>query len=42
MAAHLVHEWLHLIGFSHYQTFDFSVPYAVGDAVESIINRFPK
>ncbi len=36
VAGHLVHEWLHLIGFSHYETFDYSVPYAVGEEVARI------
>jgi hypothetical protein len=40
VAGHLAHEWLHLIGFSHYQTFDYSVPYAVGDEVARIAASF--
>jgi hypothetical protein len=36
VSGHLAHEWLHLIGFSHYQAFTGSVPYDVGDEVSRI------
>ena len=36
VAGHIVHEWTHLIGFSHYQSFTGSVPYDVGDEAARI------
>ncbi len=35
-AGHLAHEWIHLLGYEHNQTFPYSVPYAVGEMIGSI------
>jgi hypothetical protein len=38
LAAHYAHEWIHKLGFGHEdkKTWDFSVPYLVGDIVEKL------
>jgi hypothetical protein len=36
VAGHLSHEWMHLLGYLHQETFPASVPYAVGNMVAEI------
>ncbi len=36
LAGHLSHEWTHLMGYQHVQTFPYSVPYAVGEMVAEL------
>lgn len=41
IAANIVHEWLHQLGFSHWRRYErpFSVPYGVGSIVKQMLKR---